>query len=158
MANSKKSSSGPNYYHVRISPKHENPSSDFTLFMNDIELTGEGKWDQDAQGKLTAGDYLGFIVGPKDKQQVNIFKVKNILTESEREVWWQQKSYTSGNTSKPVSDRKAIVLIKEHELPSTWPWLDMKEKIGLAPKLDSYIPRGTQRVIKASRMPFSNPF
>jgi hypothetical protein len=97
-------------------------------------------------------------VGTKGKQQVHIFKVKKILTESEREVWWQQKPYTSGNGSNPVSDRKAIILTKEHELPTTWPWQDIKEKVGLAPKLESYIPRGTQRVIQARRMPFPNPF
>jgi len=143
---------------VRISPTRHTPGSDYTMFTNDIELTGNGKWDQDFNGKMKTGDYLAFITGINGNEMVNIFKVTKTLPLSEREVWWSKNAYTTGNGINNTKNRIPLILTNEHELPKTWAWKDIKEKVGLSPNCSTWMPRGTQRVKNASRMPFLNPF
>ncbi len=144
------------YYHVRISPKRANPTSDLVMFMNEMEITGEGKWDQDFQGKMATGDYLGFIIGKTGNEMVHIFKVKETLPLSEREPWWNTNHpYTDGNGINAPVKRVPLILTNDHNLPKTWAWQDIKEKVGLAQNCSSWMPRGTQRIIATHLLPFA---
>jgi hypothetical protein len=144
------------YYHVRINNKTENPTSDFNLMMNDMEITNEGKWDKDHEGKMKVGDFLGFITGEKGKERVHIFKVKEELPLNKRESWWSNMKYTENNGVGITKHRVPILLTREHELPKTWEWSDIKLKVGLSTDLSSWMPRGTQRVVKKQLLPFIN--
>ena len=147
------------YYHVRISPKHQGPNRDFQMLMNDMAITDEAKWDQDSQGKIKKGDYLAFITGPTGNELVYIFLVKQVLSLSEREEWWATTSYMPNNGGAiAVAHRAPMTLTNVHDLPKTWSWQDIKTTVGLSPQCSSWMPRGTQRINNAYRLPFKNPF
>ena len=67
----------PNCFLVRINIKQQNPATDYSLFMNDMEIINEAKWDKDHKGKIKIGDYIGFIVGKAGETVVHIFQVKS---------------------------------------------------------------------------------
>ena len=145
-----------NYSHVRISPSRKNPIKDFTLFMNEMTITNQGKWDKDHKGALAAGDFIGFIVGKTGEEVVYIYKVIKELPLTKRESWWSEKAYTENNGIKSTKHRVPILLTNEHEYPKTWAWSDIKKKVGLSPKCSTWMPRGTQRVVKKHLLPFVN--
>lgn len=142
-----------NYYHVRISPKRANATTDFTHFMNEMEITKEAKWDKDHNGKMQIGDYIGFIVGNAGEELVYIFKIKSELPLDKRESWWSETAYAN-NSANSTKHRVPILLTKDHEFAKTWAWSDIKEKVGIAPNFPSWMPRGTQLVAKKHLLPF----
>ena len=143
----------PNCFLVRINIKQQNPATDYSLFMNDMEIINEAKWDKDHKGKIKIGDYIGFIVGKAGETVVHIFQVKSELPLDERESWWSDTAYTY-NTSNSTKHRVPILLTKNHSLAKTWSWSDIKEKTGLAPGMPTWMPRGTQKVAKKHLLPF----
>ena len=144
----------PNYYHARINPSCMKASFDWQLFMNDMTITNQGKWDKDHKGKIVAGDYLGFIIGEKGEEVVKIFKVKEELPLNQRESWWSEKAYTENNGVNSTKHRVPILLTNQHELPKTWAWSDIKKNVGLSPNCSTWMPRGTQRVANSNLLPF----
>jgi len=144
-----------NYYHVRINPKRQNPSADFTIFMNEMNITNEAKWDKDHNGKMKVGDFIGFILGNAGEEIVHIFKVKSELPLNKREPWWVGKTpYTVSNGVNTKKHRVPITLTSEHELAKTWDWSDIKQKVGLSPNCQTWMPRSTQLVVKKHLLPF----
>lgn len=131
-----------------------NASSDWQLFMNDMTITNQGKWDKDHKGKIVAGDYLGFIIGEKGEEVVKIFKVKEELPLNLRESWWSEKAYTENNGVNSTKHRVPILLTNQHELPKTWAWSDIKKNVGLSPNCSTWMPRGTQRIANSNLLPF----
>jgi hypothetical protein len=127
---------------MRVSPTNEEACSNYQLAKLDIEMTGFCKWN----GKLAVGDYFGFIVGPKEKEVCEFYKVKEVLPDSECEKWWK-KGYMW-----------PILLTSEHELPPKWNWQEIKKSVGLAPNVPWWMPLHTQPVKDAYKLPFSNPF
>jgi hypothetical protein len=141
------------YYHVRISPKSQNPKADFTNFMNEMEITHEAKWDKDHKGKMKIGDYIGFIVGKAGEEIVHIFKIKSELPLDKRESWWSETTYANNSTN-TTKYRIPILLTSDHEFSKTWEWSDIKKKVGIAPNFPTWMPRGTQLVAKKHLLPF----
>jgi hypothetical protein len=141
------------YYHVRISPKSQNPKADFSNFMNEMEITNEAKWDKDHNGKMKIGDYIGFIVGKAGEEVVHIFKIKSELPLDKRESWWSETAYANNSTN-TTKYRVPILLTKDHKFPKTWEWSDIKKKVGIAPNFPTWMPRGTQLVAKKHLLPF----
>jgi hypothetical protein len=107
---------------VRIGNNSPNPNSDFARFMDSIYTTKQGKWDKDHKGKITTGDYIGFITGPNGNEHVYIFKVIAELPLEERESWWTSNAYTENNGISGTSNRIPILLTDEHGLPPSWDW------------------------------------
>jgi hypothetical protein len=143
-----------NVYIIRIGDNRRDSKTDFDLFMNNIELTGQGKWDKDFKGQMTIGNYLGFIIDKDGKKIVRFFKVKAELPIDSRESWWSEKAYNINNGINGTSKRTPILLTSEHDGPKMWDWKDIKIKLGYSPGCATWMPRGTLRVKKNNLLPF----
>lgn len=127
---------------MRVSPANEEACKNFRLAKNEVELTGNFKWN----GKLVVGDYFAFITGLKEKTVCEFYRVKEVLPQSECEKWWKE------------GYKWPILLTKDHDLPVTWNWQEIKKSAGLAPNHPYWMPLQTQPVKNAHKMPFNNPF
>jgi hypothetical protein len=156
MSNTK-SEESPNYYHLRIAPDKLSVNYDFRRFSESVSATGKGLWDRDHQNKIKEGDYLGFIVGTKNEEQIHIYQVDRICTADERPSHWASSTpYTQGNGTKKVSHRQAIVLTNNHSI-KTYDWRDFRRITGLGKNCPSWMPRGTQIVLNKEKLPFILP-
>jgi hypothetical protein len=147
-----------NYFHVRINNKSGQPSSDFGIFMGEILTRRESVWDKDNANKIKKGDYLGFITGPKDNEIVYIFLVKEEHPSQMRPSHWAVgKPHVDGNGNSAVDDRGVITLTNNHKLPKQVEWSHVRRATGLGGDCATWMPRGTQRVVRTSKLPFSLP-
>ena len=145
-----------NYFHVRISNKSGQPSSDFAIFMAEILACRESMWDKDKANKMKKGDYIGFITGPKDNENVYIFLVKEEHPEQTTRPrhWVVGKPHTVGNGNSAVDDRGVITLTNNHTLPKQVEWSEIRRATGLGGDCATWMPRGTQRVVDYRKLPF----
>ena len=159
------------FYHVRISPNQFQAKSDFDNFTAEISESGSGRWDKDKDNKLTTGDYLAFITGPKDAKLVKIFMVRAEMSADTRPEWWVKNSpHTENNGTTPADNRGVVQLTDNHPLPKTIEWTVYREYLGFKRRKDCVpssdgdvrhkdghcrcsIPQCTQRVARASSFP-----
>jgi hypothetical protein len=134
----------PQLFVVRISPSRKTPVKDFEKFMSDIVHTREGIWDTDHENKMIEGDYLAFILGPKGKTMMYIFKVTKKMSVNDRKAYWKDNApYTKNNGTCAVGGRPAIKLTNEHSVPFTYDWAKFKGEVGYAPNNASWMPQST---------------
>jgi len=113
-------------------------------------------WDKDKSNKIKTGDYIGFITGPTNNENVLIFLVKEELPSSMRPTHWATTTpYTEGNGISPVNDREVVILTDIHSLPKQVEWSTIRDSTGLGGDCSTWMPRGTQRVVKTHLLPFS---
>jgi len=142
---------------VRVSPQQQQVIDDFDRLNKTIETRGQGLWDQDYKNEIKEGDYLAFIHGDKNKEQMYIYKVDKICTTDERlEQWASSRPYTRGNGINAVNHRHAIVLVKNHSI-ETYDWRDFRRSTGLGKACKSWMPRGTSKVLNKEKLPFILP-
>jgi hypothetical protein len=152
------SNESPDYWNVRISPKQPQVMDDYSELVETVRATGEGLWDRDCKNKIKEGDYLGFIVGPTNEEQIHIYKIDRICTTDERlPQWASSMPYTRGNGTNGVSDRQAIVLTNNHSIEKTYDWREFRRITGLGKDCSSWMPRGTQKVLNRETLPFVLP-
>jgi hypothetical protein len=144
------------YWHVRISPSKKSVILDYRKFVESVMTSGKGFWDNDTRNRMKSGDFLGFITGPTDgNEQIHIYKVIDSLTPEERLSHWKSDTpYTSGNGVNTVSHRQVIVLTNDHSLPKTYSWRRFRSETGLGKENDSWMPRGTEKVLIRENFPF----
>jgi len=146
------------YFHVRISPSRKQVVDDYLTLIKTVKETGQGLWDQYSKKQIKEGDYLGFITGPSNNEQISIYKIARVCTTSERLSQWASTTpYTAGNGRNIVSHRSAIVLTKNHFLPKTYDWRNFRRETGLGNDCSSWMPRGIQKVLNIKTTPFVFP-
>ena len=144
------------YWHVRISPTKKSVLLDYSKFVESVVMRGKGFWDNDTRNRMKTGDFLGFITGPMDgNEQIHIYKI--ILdgsTEERLSHWKSDTPYTAGNGANVVSHRQVIVLTDDHLLPKSYSWRKFRSETGLGKENDSWMPRGTEKVLIRENFPF----
>ena len=148
----------PNYFHVRINNKKDQPNSDFSVFMREIIEKRESLWDKDNGNKIKKGDYLGIITGPMNNENVYIFLVKEEHSPAMRPSHWAVGTpHTEGNGLGSVDYRGVITLTNNHALPKEIEWRKIRRETGLGGECESWMPRGTQRIVNTQNLPFDFP-
>jgi len=124
--------------------------------MTEILEKRESMWDKDKSNKIKTGDYIGFITGPTGDENVYIFLVKAELPPSMRPTHWATNTpYTEGNGVSAVNDREVVILTNKHSVPKQVEWNTIKKSTGLGGECTTWMPRGTQRIVKSHLLPFS---
>jgi hypothetical protein len=139
-------------YIVRISPSKKIVVEDYKEMKKEIEIYSRGLWDKDHDNKMKVGDLLLFIIGEKNEELVEYFKIEKELSslKSRHTHWKSDDSYTS-NCKESVKHRKVIRLVSIN-YPST-PWIDFKISLGYTHiKYNSWMPRGTMRIVNKHKL------
>jgi hypothetical protein len=133
-----------NTFIVRISAKEA--VRDYEEMKVELKEVGSAKWDSDKNNMIGKCDWLGFIVGDDwQTAEVELYKVEEILSPSNRKKTWANKSHTGQNTAH-VKDRNVLIL-SQLKRTDSWSW--WKSVTGYK---ESYVPRGTTK----AKTPFHN--
>ena len=113
---------------------------DYKNLQRQIEDGEKVLWDKDHREYLKKGCYIGFIVGCKGEEMVEVYEVIDEADESMRDKQWcNDTPWTTNNGKSNVGHRDVIVLASKFA-PFGWNW--WKEQCGYKEK---YTPRGTTR-------------
>jgi hypothetical protein len=146
-----------NFFLVRIGPNRKTPVKDYKKFKENILSSNEGIWDSDKYNIINENDYIGFIIGLKSNEKIEIYKVIKINNTDNRDPEWNtNEPYMPGNGKNSVGHRNQIKLTNNHNLPRTYNWVKFKSDVGYSPNCTNWMPRGTTRVVKKHLIPFYN--
>ena len=82
-----------------------------------------------------------------------IFKVSAEGSASERLSHWKSDTpYTFNNGTNSVSERRVITLTNQHKIVKTYEWRTFRTQTGLGGDCESWMPRGTQRVVNKKKL------
>ena len=98
----------------RIGPDRTIPCNDYIRFKESITKNGEGLWDKDSRNKINIGDKLGFIVGQKDNEMIDMYSVINTKSKSERHDEWNVDIPYNELSAPEPKTREVIVLKKDN--------------------------------------------
>ncbi len=132
-------------YIVRISENKE-AKKDYNIFKEQHINNQNAFWDKDSKNRMKKGDWLGFIVGPKNNEMVELYLIENELSKEYRPNHWQKNTkYTNQNTLTLPKTREVIILSNQSKIEMLW--REWKNKVNYKV---AYMPRGTTK----SRNPF----
>jgi len=137
-------------YVTRISPTRTGTIADFKKFREEIELYGAGVWDKDAKNRMTVGDYWAVILGEKNSEKVEFYRVVMDLQDTLRPSHWESANpYNTGNGVIGAGGRHVIRLKKVPDVPQM-PWTVFKSVAQWSQGCSSWMPRGTTRCKKGA--------
>lgn len=133
-------------YITRISPTRVEPMKDYKKMKEEIEKGEIPLWDKDTHNRIKKDNYIGFILGEKNKEYLEVFKVIEEKTSSERsDTEWQEGPYTPNNGESSNTHREVIVLSKDYSLFGWNWWKNAGSEKKYAENCPTWMPRGTQK-------------
>lgn len=114
---------------------------DYSLLKQQIEQKGKCVWDKDSHNKIKPGNWIGFIIGPNNDEDVELYYIESEeSTETRPKHWHNLKPYTNQTTQTLPKKREVIVL--KNQSPIKFSWKKWKKLVGYK---ENYMPRGTTK-------------
>ena len=133
-------------YITRISPSRIEPIKDYEKMKKQIDKGEDPIWDKDTHNRIKKDNYLGFILGKKNKEYVEVFKILEERSTLERnDTAWQEGPYTPNNGESSNTHREVIVLSNDYSLFSWKWWKSAGTEKKYAVNCPTWMPRGTQK-------------
>jgi len=133
-------------YITRISPSRKEPIKDYKRMKRQIYIGEEAIWDKDSKNLLKKNNYIGFIIGEKNKELVEVYKIlEEHSNELREDTSWKEGPYTKNNGKSSNTHREIIVLSPEFSIFSWNWWKSAGSEKKYAVNCESWMPRGTQK-------------
>jgi hypothetical protein len=133
-------------YITRISPTRKEPIKDYNKMKKQIEGKKEAIWDKDTHNRLKKDNYIGFILGDKNKEYLEVFKIiEERSCEERNDTEWKDGPYTPNNGESSNTHREIIVLSRDFSIFSWDWWKSAGSEKKYAVNCESWMPRGTQK-------------
>jgi hypothetical protein len=89
--------------------KNKTAQKDYDKQVNMSKRTGKMYWDDTRFNKLKKGDYFGFIDSRRNRLELVIYKITNVIGKKGRDKSWSNNGYIEG-VNYDTSKRNALEL------------------------------------------------